>query len=291
MADLGGLMAGVSGGLQGLVEAYKMRLAQAEEAAKTRQSGFNAMRPQRDEDLGWARLAEMMKYRKELGGRGTTAINPITGETTEIPKGARFVTPAGASEAQKNVRTAENLLNIIGIQERRLKDLPKGRVYGRGASLINRATGLMPDVGVFQGIHEATIPVFSRVVGGDVGNLAEKEQERAAKINPNLVQTPEELAGVIGFTKEILQKKLELSRDMMRGGLYGGRGASPEPLATPPPAPTPASAPAPSAAQKLLNMGRPKMDSGDGWEATIYRGKPTRRRKAESGGWEVEIEE
>ena len=237
--DLGelGPAAIVSGGLSGLLEAYKMKMSAAQDEAKTRQSGLNegmqrqaatvarqeaATRALDSLKLRQDSLVERKRAAAVREGQGEVAINPITGENVAIPKGVRFVTPPGAADAQKNVRTAENLLNILEIQERKMASLPRGRAYGRGAVLMNKLTGMNPHVGVFQGIHEATIPVFSRVIGGDVGNLAEQEQIRAAKINPSLVQTPEEMAGVLSFTKEILKKKLEQNRKMMRGGMYTG---------------------------------------------------------------------
>lgn len=257
MPDSDYLLAGLGGGLKGLIDAYKMKVERQQEDAKLRQSGLNqlsVMRPQPDQTLGLERLAldreaaaerarqnaqaekdrqtgfglerekldALKQYRDKLGDRGTTAINPITGEVTEIPKGARVVAPPGAADAAKNLRTAENLLNILDLQEKRSKGLPRGRAYGRGTNLLNRVTGMYPDAGVFQSIHEATIPVFSRVVGGEVGNLAEQEQTRAAKINPNLTQTPEEMEQIIAFTREILRSKMEANRRAMSGGMFGG---------------------------------------------------------------------
>lgn len=230
MADFDYALAGAGGGLRGLIEAYKMKMEREAEMAKVRQSGFNqAMAPKQEDALGLERLAlerekldELKKYRASLGDRGTEAINPITGEVRTIPKGARIVTPPGAADAAKNLRTAENLLNILGVQEKKAKSLPRGRAYGRATNLLNKVTGWNPDAGVFQSIHEATIPVFSRVVGGEVGNLAEQEQARAAKINPNLVQTPEEMEQIIAFTREILNSKMEANRRAMSGGMFSG---------------------------------------------------------------------
>ena len=230
--DLGelGPATAVAAGLQGLLEAYKMKMGQDVEYAKMRQSAFNTNAADQTNPIALAnlklRMAAFDERKRATANReeqGSTAINPITGETTSVPKGARFVTPPGAVDAQKNIRTAENLLNILDMQERKMGELPKGRAYGRAAVLANKLTGYRPDVGVFQGIHEATIPVFSRVVGGDVGNLAEQEQARAAKINPSLIQTPEEMKGVINFTRDVLKNKLEYNRQMIRGGMYGGR--------------------------------------------------------------------
>lgn len=260
MPDGDYLLAGVGGGLRGLIEAYKVKLERETEQAKVRQSGFNQVVTPKvapDQTLGLEQLAlarqkaaedarqnaqaeadrqtgfglekerldAMKKYRDTIGNRGTEAINPITGEVTTIPKGARIVTPPGAADSAKNLRTAENLLNILDLQEKRSKGLPRGRAYGRGTNILNKLTGWNPDAGVFQSIHEATIPVFSRVIGGEVGNLAEQEQTRAAKINPNLTQTPEEMEQIIAFTREILQGKMELNRRAMSGGMFPGGNA------------------------------------------------------------------
>lgn len=56
-------LAAVSGGLQGLLEAYKLRLSAAQEDAKNRQSGFNAgaNNQPRDNSLAMAALLQRMK--------------------------------------------------------------------------------------------------------------------------------------------------------------------------------------------------------------------------------------
>lgn len=60
----GGALAGVAGGLQGLLEAYKMKLGQATEEAKLRQSGFNAGHQPKDDTMSMLSLLERIRARE-----------------------------------------------------------------------------------------------------------------------------------------------------------------------------------------------------------------------------------
>lgn len=213
-----------SSGLQGLLEAYKMKMAGDVEQAKMRQSGFNAgaAHPERDNSMAMANLLERIRAREGREAQGIIAINPITGEKIPVAKGARFVTPPGAVAAQKKITSAENLLNVIKIQRQKLKSLPQGRVVGRGASLWNKLTGLDPDVGVFNSIHAATLPLFARTIGEEVGPMTEPEQIRAAEIDPSLVKTPAELAGTLSFMETLLRDRMKRNKPLLSGGMFPG---------------------------------------------------------------------
>ena len=103
-----------------------------------------------------------------------------------------------------------------------MEKLPTGRVAGRGAVLWNKLTGRMPEVGTFQSVHGAAVPIFARVIGSEVGNLNEFEQKRAADINPNLIKTKEELSNMIGFTRKVLERQKQQAAKTMHGGMFGG---------------------------------------------------------------------
>lgn len=66
--DLGelGPAAVISGGLQGLLEAYKMKMGQATEEAKIRQSGFNAMESRRESAGAATALLQRIKNQENL---------------------------------------------------------------------------------------------------------------------------------------------------------------------------------------------------------------------------------
>ena len=83
--------------------------------------------------------------------------NSITGETM-------MLRPVGALDKLEKV----------------FASVPSGRVVGRGAELINKLTGLFPQVREANALINALIPQTARFIGGDVGNLNENEQERAA---------------------------------------------------------------------------------------------------------------
>lgn len=153
-------------------------------------------------------------------------INPITGEIADTPRGSRFVTPPGASEAAKMIDKIKGLRSISEIQKLKAENLPKGRIFGRGAIAINKLTGQFPEVGAFQSIYEATLPVYSRIIGGDVGNLAEQEQQRAAKINPNLIQTKEEMVELIDFVQDVLKAREKQAEKRLSGGFFSQQAPS-----------------------------------------------------------------
>lgn len=100
MPDSDYLLAGMGGGLKGLIDAYKMKLEREGEDAKLRQSGLNqlsVMRPPTPEDpLGRARLDETIRANKErerlLGLRGGHQEDP---PTVEVHGGAQYLVRRG----------------------------------------------------------------------------------------------------------------------------------------------------------------------------------------------------
>lgn len=119
--DLGelGPAAAISGGLQGLLEAYKTRLGQATEEAKIRQSGFNVAAQARE-----AQRAHMAseETRRVLMGLKTTPKAPSgfrfvgDGDLEAIPGG-----PADVKLAQQEEKKSA-LTNAAVIQSGRIMD-------------------------------------------------------------------------------------------------------------------------------------------------------------------------
>lgn len=270
--DWGGAYAsaGIGAGLKGIVDAYKWKkemdaqeqlkqlqiasqFALAQPKLQMQQEGLD-LRKQFGEQMADVRersleersranleresqAEEMRKLREMIANRPRTAINPATGEMVEVPHTGFSVTPPGAADAQKQLSALGTIENIVDMQLKKLDKLPQGRVYGRMAKGWNALTGYMPDVGEFEAIHEALIPQFTRVIGGDVGNLTEQEQRRGAEINPNMVRTPEEARKIANFLKDVIKVRKGAQQKILGGGLFpsGKSGGIPLPQGIPNP--------------------------------------------------------
>lgn len=288
------LATALAGGFGGILKGIQLNQAQQGAAAERtadvfgkalqfRHAGMEAAREE-------SRFAETKRHNAATEAaqiRDVPVFNPVDGRMVMVPRGSRISAPPGASAAQSKVSSARNLLAVLDMQAKKIDDLPTGRAYGAGSKFLNKWTGMMPDVGVFEAIHGATTPIFARVVSNEVGNLNEQEQLRAKEINPTLVKTTAELKGMIAFSRNVLRRQIAENENIGQGGMFGGgmsQAGQARMTALQPSAPAPT---APAGRAPALPAAVTSALAGP-WEDKTMGGRPVRARELPNGQWEVE---
>lgn len=137
--------------------------------------------------------------------------NPVTGEVTILDPRTQIATPPGGTDALQKISKGEAYLSALEKLEQVFSTVPSGRIVGRGGELINTLTGRFPQVREAKALINALIPQTARFIGGDVGNLNENEQERAAVALQLIDGTVEErrrgLALLRGLTHDVLGRE------------------------------------------------------------------------------------
>lgn len=147
----------------------------------------------------------------------TAEANTVTGAVELMPPRTKFVTPPGAADAQRMLGRADQFLGTIKMAEDALAKVPSGRLVGNAVDFWNYATGNLPDVAEARGLIETMPSLAARIIGGDVGNLNENEQARAAKIAPKLSGTMEERARAIKNMRTLLGEIRQRQANILGG--------------------------------------------------------------------------
>lgn len=148
----------------------------------------------------------------------TAEANTVSGSVDLLPPRTKFVTPPGAADAQKMLGRADQFMATIKMAEDALAQVPSGRLAGNAADFWNYATGNLPKVAEARGIIDTMPALAARIIGGDVGNLNENEQARAAKIAPKLSGTMQERAVAIKNMRTLLKDIRDRQAAILSGG-------------------------------------------------------------------------
>ena len=280
-----------SSGLQGLLEAYKMKMSADVEQAKMRQSGFNAGA---GSDMDSLRLAETIRAnlaREKLKGEeqdreGGARIETLNGRNYLVRKGARgqeiWTAESGqigsapqATEAQGNIASISQAPEYLAA----LNEVPGGQV-GRRASqtpVIGSLLGLIsPKIAAAREKRKAFITPYLSSGGGKALTEGEKKVFEGRVSESSFFGPSTAEQGIKDLTKEIAGKPGSASGTLAMGPETGNLQAALD------------AAMAKARAGGALPGGPEK---GGAWEATIYRGKPARRRRTPEGAWEVEVQD
>lgn len=153
-----------------------------------------------------------------------TIVNTMTGATTTVPKNTEMFTPIGAAQMMETDSKMNATLQGLTRLEGFLNKVPSGRLGGNFASFINYFSGFYPEVGAAKDLGGMLKPMITRVLGGDVGNLAVAEQAAAGRLTEGLISaTAQErknafatLRGLAAYRKEANKARKE--NDM---GIWG----------------------------------------------------------------------
>lgn len=148
-------------------------------------------------------------------------INPITGESVQAPKGTRFLAPPGAARAQEGISGLNQFLQTLNLAETALTKVPAGRIGGSLTDFTNRLTGAFPEAAEARSLLNAMPSLAARILSGEVGNLNEQEQARAAQLIPKLSGTATERANSLRNLKTLLQSAVARQQKIVRGGMGG----------------------------------------------------------------------
>lgn len=294
MADLGQIGAGLSGGLAGLLEAYKMRLQEQQEAAKTRQSGFNQLGSQ-------DRLAETERHNRMMEAIRAAAAgraNLFEPYVTEMG-GVQYLVRPGR-DGQPIFTAQKGSAPAATEAEGNIASLDRAPEYAAAAE--NVPFGNVPVLGNLMR-RVAQTPVIGAVAGAVSPRIAAMQEKERAFVTPYLQSgggkalTPSEQATFKGRVQQIaLQGRSQ-------GGVKAGladlvkeiSGKTESAIGTG--AAGPQTPTLKAKLQRAIEANRRAGvlpgggGGGGGWEPTTYRGRPARRRPAQGGGWEVEIDE
>mgnify|MGYP001565041493 CR=1 FL=1 len=137
----------------------------------------------------------IVTYNTGVGRKGASAeqtnmvpmVNTQTGQSTLVPKGTMLYTPVGAAQMADTTTRLSSLTQSLNEFERLLQNVPEGRFKGNLAETINTFTGYFPEVATAKGLGGVLKPLITRVLGGDVGNLAAAEQIPAQRLTEALI--------------------------------------------------------------------------------------------------------
>lgn len=288
LGELGPAQAAASG-LQGLLEAYKIKLGQATEEAKIKQSGYNAYAASESAE---SRLAETIRAnlaREKLkadendrpGGARIETLNGLNyvvrlgarGQEIWTPESGQSGSASQATEAQGNIAAITQAPEYL----KALNEVPGGQV-GRRASqtpVIGSLLGLIsPKIAAAREKRKAFITPYLSSGGGKALTEGEKKVFEGRVSESSFFGPSTAEQGIKDLTQEIAGKT---------GSAIGTRAMGPE---------TGNLKAALDAAMTKARTGGVLpggADKGGAWEATIYRGKPARRRRTPEGAWEVEV--
>lgn len=150
------------------------------------------------------------------------AINPATGEAMELPRGGKVVSPPGSADAVALKGKLSDFRTSIGELEALVNSTPSGRLAGNGAYYINKFTGLFPEVKTASSVGQLLVPMATRVLGGDVGNLSMTEQIAAKQLMQLQGATPEERRQAFAVLKALTERKQGIAERLIKGGMFKG---------------------------------------------------------------------
>lgn len=267
-----GIGAAVSGGLQGLLEAYKLKMAQDMEEAKLRQSGYNAAAKI---------MASVAAQTKPAGAREET-INGIRYLVRAGARGQEVWTPvinqkgsaSQADSAQGNIASITQAPEYLNA----LKKVPFGNAGIRASQMtgIGSLLGLFsPAIAEAREKRKAFITPYLSAGGGKALTEGEKKIFEGRVNESSLIGKGTSTQGIQDLTSEIAGK----TRSAIDTNAMG-------------PATTDLRSALDAAMARARKGGAlPGGDTG-GWEQTIYNGQPARRRRTADGkSWEVEVDE
>lgn len=143
------------------------------------------------------------------------AINPTTGEQVALPRGGKVVSPPGVADAMTLRNKLGDFRASLGELETLVNNTPSGRLAGNGAYYINKFTGLFPEVKTASSVGQLLVPMATRVLGGDVGNLSMTEQVAATQLMKLEGATVEERKQAFAVLKALTERKQVIANKMI----------------------------------------------------------------------------
>jgi hypothetical protein len=143
------------------------------------------------------------------------AINPTTGEQVALPRGGKVVSPPGVADALTLRDKLGDFRTSLGELETLVSSTPSGRLAGNGAYYINKFTGLFPEVKTANNVGQLLVPMATRVLGGDVGNLSMTEQVAATQLMKLEGATVEERKQAFAVLKALTERKQAIANKLI----------------------------------------------------------------------------
>ena len=284
-------LAAVSGGLQGLLEAYKMKMAQQVEQAKVNQQGLDAgaaaraqaqmMMPFRQAQLDQAAAALAEKARNDQQARDTAQQVADQQARTANPTGAAVTSPDGkmywngknwapmsASSVipLKDQLAAKTMIDNLENMKNQVPNLGLSDEPGVGATLASAASYANSKIGgTAQNVFvNRSMPDMMAEAHDVAGRFSMSELPVMAN-GIGFNNTNSSLVGNINAMQDKLREKANLNGYVAGSAAPGGTTQAAPGAGAPPPAPGPVApaaptapaTPAPSIIQRLTSLASP----------------------------------
>lgn len=205
-------------------------IAMTEAQSKMFAGGLGGAQVITDPTTGVQYLSYGSKYgpRYQMVPPQPIAINPNTGEQISMPRGAKIVEPSGAKDAKVTLSKVQGFTNALDEFEQILSKVPAGRIMGGLARLSSKVTGYPAEVRTAESLGGLMVPMATRIIGGDVGNLSETEQKAATRALMLANGTIEERKQSIELLRKLLQDKKIMAEKIISGGgnMWGRSGTA-----------------------------------------------------------------
>lgn len=162
------------------------------------------------------------------------AINPITGEQVALPRGGKVVSPPGAADAVALGNKLDDFNASLKELQALVNSTPSGRIAGNGAYYLNKFFGLFPNVKTASNVGQLLVPMATRVLGGDVGNLSATEQNAAMQLMKLEGATDIERKQAFAVLDALTARKMAIAKNLINNNKMFNADAineSPEALA------------------------------------------------------------
>lgn len=199
------------------IEEGKQRRVQEEE--RSRQKALDALRQKEIEasiSEKQAQAAERQARAKGLERGQLVATLDAEGNVVGyVPKGSIRLPPAlGSADAAKTLPKLKAMESTIKGLEQKFENLPTGRLIGlfqKGKA----AAGLAPEVTSIESLNGPMRSMVARILGGEVGNLTETEQELAREALPKITDTSSEIKAKFENLKFILEARKQAAYEIL----------------------------------------------------------------------------
>lgn len=310
LGELGPAQA-VSSGLQGLLEAYKLKLASAQEEAKLRQSAFNVHQADPNAAMmSMMKIIETNRHNEETeklaGGGGAPAIiarDILNGkfDPSQIPKRGALYSQV-INELDKQSKGNEDLISASNAAKSKMFESGptaqrvqrSSEALGPLVEALKTSLGYNPETGVYdKPTTQSAYPAMNVAKSFWGKNFRGSDPRKDVKANATAITKELNMMAQNGGSDKNLAMAMEMidpnssPQDMQTGidaaeRMAGGRSEAygGNPLIQKVRGMTPTGRANPGAVP----------DQG-GWEPSSYRGKPAKRRRISPTEWEYEVDD
>ena len=152
------------------------------------------------------------------------AIDQNTGAAVSLPRGAKVISSPGSANAQNMLSKINSFDETFAEYVKILDTIPSGRILGAGADLLNKYTGMFPQIKGARALEGLMTPMAARVIGGDVGNLSELEQKQTRDAVKLMDGTIDERKRGISLLRGILKSKRSEMKSIATPGMFRNQG-------------------------------------------------------------------